>query len=110
MPRKPEARPYRHLYDSQQWKRARLAFLSANPLCEECGRRSLVVGATVVDHRRAHKGDLALFWDQSNWAASCKPCHDRKTASMDGGFGNPIKTKQRIKGCDENGHPFDGWD
>jgi 5-methylcytosine-specific restriction protein A len=21
-----------------------------------------------------------LFWDEDNWQALCKPCHDRKTA------------------------------
>ncbi|WP_304879789.1 HNH endonuclease [uncultured Parasutterella sp.] len=29
-----------------------------------------------------------MFWDESNWQALCKRCHDRKTAAEDGGFGN----------------------
>jgi 5-methylcytosine-specific restriction protein A len=39
-----------------------------------------VVLATVVDHIVPHRGDQRLFWDEANWAALCKPCHDAKTA------------------------------
>lgn len=74
------------------WRKAREGFLRAHPLCQcpECdeGRiRTLV--ATVVDHKRPHRGDMALFWDSSNWQAMAKACHDRKTAREDGAFGNP---------------------
>jgi 5-methylcytosine-specific restriction protein A len=43
--------------------------------------------AEVVDHKIAHRGDQALFWDQSNWQSMSKICHDKKTAREDGGFG-----------------------
>lgn len=46
-----------------------------------------MVAATIVDHKVPHKGDKALFWDSTNWQSLCKPCHDRKTAREDGGFG-----------------------
>ena len=71
-----------------QWQKAAKAFLQANPMCEcpECKGVKRV--ATVVDHRIPHRGDVALFWDECNWQAMAKPCHDRKTASEDGGFGN----------------------
>lgn len=49
---------------------------------------------TVVDHFIPHKGDLNLFWDRSNWRPSCKQCHDRKTATEDGGFGRPAVERQ----------------
>jgi 5-methylcytosine-specific restriction protein A len=75
---------------SNRWARAAKIFLKAHPLCEceECraGKRRIRV-ATVVDHRIPHKGDPTLFWDQSNWQAMAKRCHDRKTARQDGGFG-----------------------
>ena len=32
------------------------------------------------DRGRPHRGDQRLFWDEGNWAPSCKPCHDAKTA------------------------------
>ncbi|MCT9125512.1 HNH endonuclease [Cupriavidus gilardii] len=41
----------------------------------------------MVDHIVPHKGDSKLFWSRSNWQALCKPCHDRKAATEDGGFG-----------------------
>ncbi|WP_295378386.1 HNH endonuclease [uncultured Pseudacidovorax sp.] len=69
------------------WQRAREGFLRAHPLCVRCEARDLVVAATVVDHIKPHKGDKALFWERGNWQALCKPCHDVKTATEDGGFG-----------------------
>jgi len=33
--------------------------------------------------------DLAKFYDQNNLQSLCKSCHDSKTATFDGGFGNP---------------------
>jgi len=40
-----------------------------------------IVPATVVDHIIPHRGDQKLFWDQTNWEALCKECHDKKTGS-----------------------------
>lgn len=71
------------------WQRARLAYLQRNPLCVGCNKQGRVTAAAVVDHITPHKGDKALFWDSDNWQALCKPCHSRKTAAQDGGFGNP---------------------
>lgn len=56
--------------------------------CEECARLGRIMVAAVVDHRIPHRGDPTLFWDQRNWCAMSKRCHDRKTAREDGGFGN----------------------
>ena len=42
-----------------RWQRLRLAYLAQHPLCEcGCG-----YAATVVDHKIAHRGDLALLMD-----------------------------------------------
>lgn len=73
----------------RKWQKARLQFLRANPLCVECEREGITRAATVVDHIVPHKQDLKLFWDRSNWQPLCTPHHNRKTASEDGGFGNP---------------------
>ena len=84
------------------WAKARLTFLKRNPLCAEHMKRGEVAQASVVDHIKPHKlgqakqsGDASLiakaselFWDRSNWQALCKRCHDIKTATEDGGFGN----------------------
>ncbi|WP_367142722.1 hypothetical protein [Desulfosporosinus sp.] len=32
-----------------------------------------------MDHIIPHRGDKALFWDESKWQPHCKRCHDRKT-------------------------------
>lgn len=65
-----------------RWQQARERFLRLHPLCqcEDCmeGEKRLTV-ASIVDHRIPHRGDQSLFWDESNWQAMAKPCHDRKT-------------------------------
>jgi 5-methylcytosine-specific restriction endonuclease McrA len=43
----------------------------------------MVQAATVVDHKRPHHGDKALFWDVSNWQALCAPCHNRDKQFME---------------------------
>ena len=76
-----------------RWRKYAAAFLRDHPLCEcpDCtagdGR---ITPAEVVDHRIPHRGDERLFWDPSNHQAMSKPCHDRKTAREDGGFGHAI--------------------
>jgi 5-methylcytosine-specific restriction enzyme A len=70
------------------WTQARKAFLREHPLCAEHERRGELAPAVLVDHKRPHKGDQVLFWDHSNWQALCKACHDTKTATHDGAFGN----------------------
>lgn len=65
------------------WQKASKAFLRSHPLCEECMRQGRYTKATVVDHIKPHRGDPALFWDQSNWQALCKRCHDHKTRTQD---------------------------
>jgi 5-methylcytosine-specific restriction protein A len=76
----------------RRWRKARAAFLREHPICEiYCKDKNLVTASTVVDHIQPHRGDLDLFWDQSNWQAGCKPCHDSKTSLEDGGFGRTTK-------------------
>jgi 5-methylcytosine-specific restriction protein A len=87
--------PIRALYSSSRWRIARMHFLAEHPLCmcPACDSgKSRVTAATVVDHIKPHRGDLALFWDETNWQAMSKPCHDRKTATEDSRFA-------RVKPC-----------
>ena len=70
-------------YDSR-WRKARRHYLMRNPLCVECLGNGRTTAAIVVDHIVDHKGDQRIFWDESNWRALCKPCHDTKTISMYG--------------------------
>jgi len=64
---------------NKRWQSARRRYLQLHPLCVECERKGHVIPATVVDHIIPHRGDETLFWDESNWQALCKKCHDRKT-------------------------------
>ena len=75
-------------YDSK-WQVARFEYLEKNPLCVRCYVNRLIVEATVVDHVIPHKGDKKLFWNRNNWQSLCKPCHDHKTATEDGGSWTP---------------------
>jgi 5-methylcytosine-specific restriction protein A len=66
-----------------RWRRTRTAYLARHPLCGACQTLGRVVPATVVDHVVPHRGDERLLWDEANWAALCKRCHDAKTARED---------------------------
>lgn len=82
---------WKYLYNSARWIKGRKQFLSKHPLCAECESKGIIEPANVVDHIVAHLGDVKLFFNMRNWRALCKPCHDRKTATSDGGFGNKRK-------------------
>lgn len=71
--------PWRRWYWTPRWRAASKAFLAEHPLCAECERHGRIEVATVVDHITPHRGDPALFWDDRNWQALSKRCHDRKT-------------------------------
>lgn len=70
------------------WRKLRQVFIRQNPLCAMCMQQGRIVPAKEVDHIRPHRGDNALRMDWDNLQALCKPCHSRKTASENGGFGN----------------------
>lgn len=74
-----------------RWQQARARFLAKHPLCRLCSDAGKVVDATEVDHIIPHRGDMELFWQESNWMALCKVCHSKKTATEDGGFGNSMR-------------------
>jgi len=55
---------------NSKWRTASKAFLRRFPMCAMCHGE-----ATQVDHIKPHKGDRALFWDQTNWQPLCTTCH-----------------------------------
>lgn len=81
--RSAEAQIYRNLYHSKAWRRGRLVFLAQHPLCERCMAQGRVTAATVVNHRKPHKGDVALFFAWEGWQPLCKPCHDGPTQQIE---------------------------
>ena len=87
--RQPEAG--RAWYSTERWRRERAAFLRVNPFCAECQQEGKPLHrclANTVDHIKPHRGDVALFWDQTNWQSCCTSHHSRKTCREDGGFGH----------------------
>lgn len=81
------------------WRKARAAFLAEHPLCRMCGQLGQVTPATRVDHVIPHRGDVELFWLESNWQPLCQPCHDRHKQRAE--------KSGRVAGCDERGWPLD---
>lgn len=69
---------YARGYNSK-WRKARIYFLSARPTCDHCALDGRATAAREVDHIIPHRGDVVLFWDQSNWQPLCSSCHGRKT-------------------------------
>jgi len=61
---------------NKRFRRLRTSFLLRHPLCAACR----TAPASILDHRIAHRGNAALFWDQTNWQALCVHCHGVKTA------------------------------
>ena len=66
---------WQHLYSTRHWKALRRSQLMREPLCKRCLGRGALTPATVAHHKIPHKGDAVLFFDASNLASSCKPCH-----------------------------------
>lgn len=73
-------------YDAR-WRKARLSYLKRHPLCVMCQDEGRVTPAEVVDHKKPHRGDTALFWSEGNWQPLCASHHNKKTSTEDGGFG-----------------------
>lgn len=74
--RSAEAAEYRKLYKTAQWQALRAQRLGLEPLCRCCAAKGLVVPASVADHIKPHRGDIALFFDINNTQSLCAPCHD----------------------------------
>lgn len=98
--RKPE--PWRKWYHTAHWTRLRLVVLARDPICKACGRAA----SAVVDHIKAHKGLWALFVDLANLQGLCATCHNIKTATEDGGFGNSQQDKNAPVVTGEPGKQF----
>src|SRR6185312_2093610 len=82
-------------YQDPAWVRLSRAYRRVHPLCEgpKCAekpeyRRAL---SAVVDHIDGLGPAGPLGLDERNLMALCRPCHNAKTNSHDGGWGNKIK-------------------
>lgn len=76
---------YDKWYGQAYWRKSlKPTILARDPVCCHCKRAPSVV----ADHIKPHRGDRALFCDMKNLQGLCTRCHNKKTASEDGGFGN----------------------
>jgi len=88
-------------YNNQRWRNLRKRFLDANPLCVKCKEMGFVTVATTVDHKKPHKGNEKMFWDESNLQGLCSHCHSAVKKAEEGG-GRAYDTA-----CDVNGFSID---
>lgn len=71
---------WRAWYKTSRWQKLRWKVLVRDLFtCQMvgCGRVEADTSKLVADHRTAHRGDEALFWDENNLQCLCKFCHDR---------------------------------
>ena len=85
---KEEAKRYNH-FDrdpdankryGRRWARIRVAFLSANPLCELCVKDGRLTPAVLVHHKRKLNDGGTNDW--ANLQALCQECHSRLHAEQ----------------------------
>ena len=80
------------LYGTKRWRdpktglRVRVLARFGN-LCGFC-QTALIGGrdkpnSAVIDHIQPHKGNVNLFWEESNLQALCKACHDGEKQKQD---------------------------
>lgn len=72
-------------YNNPRWRKLSARYRRLHPICERCR----LSPSEHVDHKDGLGPDGPRGLDWANLRALCKPCHSRKTASRDGGFGNP---------------------
>lgn len=91
---------YAKLYDTKRWRGLRKRQLSRHRYCQCPHHRDDKILATVVDHKKPHKGDTRLFYNPANLQSMTKECHDKyKQSQESGGVGFD-------RGCDVSGAPL----
>jgi 5-methylcytosine-specific restriction protein A len=70
--------PFRRLYASKTWRRAREAKLAIDPLSERCKANGRIEAATEVHHRIAVRDGGDPF-DVAGLESLRKPCHSRES-------------------------------
>ena len=62
-----------------RWQQARRRFIAEHPFCKPCMLEGRTTPTFAVDHRIQHRGNPALFWDESNWDPMCEAHHNAKS-------------------------------
>ncbi len=95
-------------YNTQAWKRLRLAKLAAHPLCFACELRGRPVAAVAVDHVKAIEAGGEPFPPLEGLMSLCVRCHNEKTNAVD--RPDRASSGRRFKGFDAHGNPIDPGD
>lgn len=89
---------WHYLYDTKRWKALRLYHMGTEPICRMCKQVDRITPVAVVDHVKPHKGDIELFFDDTNLQSLCVTHH------------NATKQRQEHRGheqgCDATGIPM----
>jgi 5-methylcytosine-specific restriction protein A len=68
---------YRAWYKTARWQKLRWLVLVRDLFtCKRCNRLEADTSKLVADHKIAHRGNAALFWDMENLQCLCAHCHD----------------------------------
>lgn len=77
-------KPWRAWYKLARWQQLRLrVFLRDSYTCQFCNNVEGNTSLLVADHKRPHRGDELLFWDEDNVQTLCKSCHDSRKQSIE---------------------------
>lgn len=81
-----DSAPWRAWYKLARWRRLRQEVLTRdNYTCQRtgiiCGGKSPAPDSPVVNHKKAHRGNEALFWSIDNLEVVSKAVHDSEIQS-----------------------------
>lgn len=93
------------LYQRDDWKALRKQMHAKSPFCAKCGKDLRKGRGYHADHIVRHGGDLKTFLNPENIQILCHSCHSKKTARLDGGFGNRRGGLDIRGACDIVGNP-----
>ncbi len=92
------------IYRTAEWRTLRAKILAARPVCQSPGCSA---PSSHIDHIVPMRSGGAAF-SPANLQALCQRCHNRKTAMVDGGFGNRQRGGVPLTvGFDDKGNPVD---
>jgi len=72
---------FNYVYNTRQWKKLRLFYLSKNPLCKHCELKGIITSATEAHHKIPLstyddiEKKLKIGFDITNLEGLCKKCH-----------------------------------
>lgn len=82
---------WRAWYKTARWQKLRLSVLLRDLFtCAICGDVRADTAQLVADHKVAHRGNAALFWDAENLQCLCAHCHNATKQAEERGGGRKL--------------------